>query len=142
MNAVGGIRRNAWRCTWILFPDSKDWKLADALRTGLRPPRVRKPAGALDQPRATQSKATQAIDSAIVSDGPNLQQPIDDKSPPGGLIGEAGGRHLQAGIAFSPARHGGATDRRTTGDDRIWGLLRQEMFPLLYRMCAFDRMPA
>jgi hypothetical protein len=32
VNAVGGTRRNAWRCTWILFPDSKDWSLADTLR--------------------------------------------------------------------------------------------------------------
>ena len=32
VNAVGGLRRNAWNCTWILFPESKDWKLARTLR--------------------------------------------------------------------------------------------------------------
>jgi hypothetical protein len=37
VNAVGGIRRNAWQCTWILFPKSKDWQLADTLRTRKRP---------------------------------------------------------------------------------------------------------
>ncbi len=42
VNAVGGIRRNAWRCTWLLFPDAKEWKLADTLRTRERPRRERK----------------------------------------------------------------------------------------------------
>ena len=32
VNAVGGIRRNAWRCTWILFPNTLEWKLADTMR--------------------------------------------------------------------------------------------------------------
>jgi hypothetical protein len=31
-NAVGGVRRNAWKVIWILFPDSSAWKLAGALR--------------------------------------------------------------------------------------------------------------
>lgn len=31
-NAVGGIRRNAWKCIWILFPDTSTWKLAETLR--------------------------------------------------------------------------------------------------------------
>lgn len=33
VNAVGGIRRNAWKSTWILFPNSSVWKLAESLRT-------------------------------------------------------------------------------------------------------------
>jgi hypothetical protein len=37
VNSVGGTRRNAWKCTWILFPDFKDWKLADSLRTKTQP---------------------------------------------------------------------------------------------------------
>ena len=32
-NAVGGIRRNAWRTVWILFPGTSTWKLAGSLRT-------------------------------------------------------------------------------------------------------------
>lgn len=32
-NAVGGVRRNAWKAIWILFPDSSVWKLAGTLRT-------------------------------------------------------------------------------------------------------------
>jgi hypothetical protein len=31
-NAVGGIRRNAWKVIWILFPNSPEWKLAGSLR--------------------------------------------------------------------------------------------------------------
>jgi hypothetical protein len=31
-NAVGGIRRNAWKVIWILFPNSSVWKLAGTLR--------------------------------------------------------------------------------------------------------------
>lgn len=32
VNAVGGIRRNAWKCTYVLFPHTKNWALADTLR--------------------------------------------------------------------------------------------------------------
>jgi hypothetical protein len=46
-NAIGGIRRNAWKSIWILFPDSKDWKLADSLRCRERPRNARKAAGAI-----------------------------------------------------------------------------------------------
>ena len=49
VNQVGGIRRNAWRCTWILLPDAKDWKLADTLRVRERPQRGHRPAGTLRQ---------------------------------------------------------------------------------------------
>lgn len=42
VNAAGGMRRKAWLCTWILFPDTKQWQLADALRTR-RPRRPRTP---------------------------------------------------------------------------------------------------
>jgi hypothetical protein len=31
-NAVGGVRRNAWKVIWILFPSTSTWKLAGALR--------------------------------------------------------------------------------------------------------------
>jgi hypothetical protein len=51
VNAVGGIRRNAWKSTWILFPDSKDWRLADSLRTRERPSRARKSASAAPHER-------------------------------------------------------------------------------------------
>jgi hypothetical protein len=31
-NAVGGVRRNAWKVVWVLFPNSSTWKLAGTLR--------------------------------------------------------------------------------------------------------------
>ena len=31
-NLVGGIRRNAWKVIWILFPQSQTWQLANDLR--------------------------------------------------------------------------------------------------------------
>ena len=46
-NEVGGTRRNAWKCIWILFPDTKDWRLADTLRTRERPHRTRRQASAV-----------------------------------------------------------------------------------------------
>ena len=44
VNEVGGIRRNAWRYTWILLPDDKHWKLADTLRVRERALRAHRPA--------------------------------------------------------------------------------------------------
>ena len=32
VNAVGGVRRNAWKAVWLLFPRSETWKLAATLR--------------------------------------------------------------------------------------------------------------
>ncbi len=43
VNAVGGVRRNAWRCTWILLPDAKHWQLADTLRSPATSRRTRQP---------------------------------------------------------------------------------------------------
>ena len=54
VNAVGGVRRNAWRSTWVLLPDAPQWQLADTLRSRPRPPRVRKPVRAIEQAPATQ----------------------------------------------------------------------------------------
>ena len=50
VNAVGGIRRNAWRSIWVLYPNTTEWKLADTLRTRTRsrPTRARKPRGAAE----------------------------------------------------------------------------------------------
>ncbi len=36
-NAMGGMRRNAWKVIWILFPQSQTWQLAASLRP-MRPP--------------------------------------------------------------------------------------------------------
>jgi hypothetical protein len=44
VNAVGGIRRNAWKSVWVLLPDTKHWQLADTLRVRRGPPASRKAA--------------------------------------------------------------------------------------------------
>lgn len=31
-NAVGGVRRNAWKVIWVLLPNTSTWKLADEFR--------------------------------------------------------------------------------------------------------------
>jgi hypothetical protein len=36
-NAVGGVRRNAWKVIWILFPDNLAWKQAGRLRPKTKP---------------------------------------------------------------------------------------------------------
>lgn len=40
-NAVGGVRRNAWKVIWILFPNSSVWKLAGTLRSKKSSPKFR-----------------------------------------------------------------------------------------------------
>jgi hypothetical protein len=44
-NKVGGVRRNAWKVIWILFPKSSVWKLAGTLRAKKNLNRVRTPSG-------------------------------------------------------------------------------------------------
>jgi len=40
-NAVGGVRRNAWKVIWILLPNTATWKLADTLRPRRAPARLK-----------------------------------------------------------------------------------------------------
>ena len=132
VNAVGGMRRNAWRCTWILFPDSKDWKLADTLRTRERPRRASKPARDVQQaPAAGPLPAQRENIAASASEAPALQHAIHDQGR---------NRRQRTGITLSPPGCMSGTDRRINGDDRMAALLRQELLPLLYRLCAFDGM--
>jgi hypothetical protein len=158
VNAVGGIRRNAWRCTWILFPDSKDWKLADSLRTRSRPRRSRKPAGDLRQSPAMRSSAAGAPDNvpsvteplsvqmepvaANVSEAPGSRHASPDQVPRNNPNSAGRNRQQDTGITLSPPLFTRGTDRRINVDDRMATLLRQELRPLLYRMCAFDGMPS
>ena len=150
-NAVGGIRRNAWRCIWILFPDSKDWKLADTLRPRERPCRARKPAADIQaaQPSADRvpvgvpsvaaaSSAQMDCAAASASEAPNFQHATDGQFPPNNLDCERRNRQPANSVTHSPPGFLRGTDRRVNGDARMAALLRQELLPLLYRMCAFD----
>jgi hypothetical protein len=151
-NAVGGIRRNAWRSIWILFPDSKDWKLADTLRTRERPRRVRKPAAGIQPAPAAQAPADCApiaappvagplsaqmeSAAACASEASNLQHAIDGRSPRNNLRAERRSRQPANDITHSPPGFMCGTDRRVNGGSRMAALLRQELLPLLHRMCA------
>ncbi len=119
VNAVGGIRRNAWKCTWILFPDAKDWKLADTLRGRERPRHARKPARELQQTPETQPAPVHLPSHVPPASG----------SPPAqsehASVDESGPSHV---------RHA----RRINDDDRMVALLRQELLPLLYRMSTLS----
>jgi hypothetical protein len=150
-NAVGGIRRNAWRCIWILFPDSKDWKLADTLRTRERPRRARKPVADIQPKPAAQPPAAQAqITVPPVSDplpaqmecaaasAPDVQHAVAGQFQRNNSRGERRNRQQANDVTRSPPVFMCGTDRRMNGDARMAALLRQELLPLLYRMCAFD----
>lgn len=38
-NAAGGVRRNAWKVIWVLFPNTSEWKRADELRPQKKRPK-------------------------------------------------------------------------------------------------------
>ena len=157
VNAVGGIRRNAWRCTWILFPKSADWKLADTLRTRERPHRVRarKPTDSIEQTSPRQPAGVPSVSGppsvkseSIAADAahpPGLapathgqeQQP----DPTNETTGKTSDSQRHASVTRSPPLRPPGTERRANADGRIVALLRQELLPLLYRLCAFDGMP-
>ena len=136
VNAVGGIRRNAWKCTWLLFPDSKEWKLADSLRTVERPRRARRippppRQQAAPQPAAPATPATPAIAPAAcgapaIDAGP-AQDALHERAS---LAGSAGDLHRQQ-----------RADRRAHGEDPLAALFRQHLLPLLQRLCASQADP-
>jgi len=141
VNAVGGIRRNAWRCTWILFPDSKEWKLADTLRPRSR--RARQAVAAVQQtPIAQPSAACAAVPiPPPASPSPAHMQPSANVSnatqpPPHPTHGEPHSNEHQAATTPPPRGYRCGTDRRNNGNDQMAALLRQELLPLLSRMCA------
>jgi hypothetical protein len=153
VNAIGGIRRNAWRCTWILFPGSKDWKLADTLRPRARP---RKPAGDVQQAPAPQPAAGSPVSAppeeapfaaqvestaASVSEAPDLQHAIHHQVPRTDARRERRNRQQHTGITLSPPAFMCGAGHSIHGDDRMTAMLRQELLPLLYRICALDPNP-
>lgn len=124
VNGVGGIRRNAWRCTWILLPDSKDWKLADTLRTKVRPRRVRTPEA--------------DIPPAPAHEAPDVLRTIHEQVPLSHKRGERRNLKQANGILHSSPGFMDRAERRTNGNARMVALLRLELLQLLDRMCALD----
>lgn len=157
VNVVGGIRRNAWRCTWILFPQASQWQLADTLRTRAspaRPPRVRAQARAVQPPPAPPDHAARTpeaaalavgplaapVDSATTgaSEGPCVQPASHHQAGPTDSTGQESGGRQRLGMAVSPSLRPRGAERRAVRSDSLWPLLREQLLPLLHRMCAMD----
>jgi hypothetical protein len=45
VNAIGGVRRNAWKVLWILLPSATEWKRADSFRSRNNPSGLKKLSG-------------------------------------------------------------------------------------------------
>ncbi|UUZ55781.1 hypothetical protein LP419_09840 [Massilia sp. H-1] len=71
VNAVGGIRRNAWKSVWLLFPDSKHWQLADTLRARKHPAAARRASPAA-RPLKAPAAAVQPLAGRVA---PSLPAP-------------------------------------------------------------------
>lgn len=78
VNAVGGMRRSAWRCIWILLPENKEWKLAHTMRTRKRPRTGRKAVAGVGQ-RATVGHSCATGAPAILATAPG---PVPAQAPP------------------------------------------------------------
>ncbi len=152
VNAVGGTRRNAWQCTWILLPDSKDWKRADTLRTRERPRRVRKPVRDMEPPAPLPAAASLPANvlpvpsslsarseyTADASEASPVQPAHHDRVPRTNPPAEQSNRRQSSGMTPSPAGFMCGPERRIAADDRMLALLRQELLPLLSRMSAYE----
>ncbi|MEJ7805829.1 MAG: hypothetical protein WKG03_07915 [Telluria sp.] len=140
VNAVGGIRRNAWRCTWILFPETKQWQLADALRpqrprrprTHTRPtlltpamPPVPASGPACALPVSDPSAASPFPVAANPTEAPCLHKTIRPPAPHSPSHGRTHDRQPPTDFPLAPPRCVRGTDRRSNGDDRMAALLRQ-----------------
>ncbi len=140
VNAVGGMRRNAWLCAYVLFPDTKQWQLADTLRPR-RPRRPREQERPSPPAPATSAAAARAPATALPESRPAPATPIAVAANPGEATfqyqamnrptlqstapGEAGDRQPRTEIPLSPPRCVRGADRRSKGDDRMAALLRQ-----------------
>ena len=135
VNAVGGIRRNAWKCTWLLFPDAKEWKLADSLRSEPRSRKARKVA----RPVPHQPAACQSPPEAPASAAPICLAPVIDPTPAPGEAVAAPTPHNPCTPVAPPGRL--PATNFNDGHSRVEALLRHPLLPLLFRMCAIDGGP-
>ena len=148
VNAVGGMRRNAWRCTWLRFPDSSEWKLADALRTRERPRHARRPA-AVAMPVATHPPVSAARSAHLPAD-PYADPPADlparlkaglpATEPPSPAVSaaiEAIASTTSQAAVLSQA----SDERRISADSQVRALLQHALLGLLDHLFPHDRMP-
>ncbi len=153
VNAVGGIRRNAWRSTWVLRPDDKHWVLADTLRTRKSRPHARKAvragqeiaatapcpartsvavtaAGSLpEEPDSVVEQAFQQPDSRPASHDEQQRMPLANAA-----LSELPSADQTP--ARAPCARG--AERRRQGHDSLLQSLRAELLLLLERMDSLD----
>ena len=132
VNAVGGVRRNAWRCTWILFPNSKVWKMADTLRSQSRPRRKTKATPAIAPPPATQHAADTSPDRM----GTVAPAPLPAASP-STADDVAADRAVQDATHDHALSNFSGAERGIEGEGRRRALLPQGLHRLLGRLPGF-----
>ncbi len=152
VNAVGGIRRNAWRSTWLLFPDAKQWQRADALRPRKPPRHARKsPPVNLAQPPATALWPADkpATDAAAALPKPAPENPTKERTntaPCAQGVGHAavepdspshsGEAQDSTAIILPTPQCPPGTERRRGAPAWLSPVLRDELLLLLNRMYA------
>ena len=144
VNAVGGLRRTAWNCAWILFPESKDWKLAKTLRGDAGASRKRKPRStAAAAAHAQPAKHTHSPPAPPVAP-PEMPAPAvesasalpDTPAPPVAPVA-APRRQRRADTPSSQSAATVGTDRRirVLHYDQVPASLQRQLLPLLLRVC-------
>jgi hypothetical protein len=116
-NAVGGVRRNAWKVVWILFPNTTVWKLAGTLRAKRNAPRPR--------PAKSQQTVGSLPPSVPSPSRPSLSQPTAQRAEPPRQLAHGGEQRREAGqtlsrdagedkraVAAIPQRTGRSTDEQ------------------------------
>jgi hypothetical protein len=166
VNAVGGVRRNAWKSTWILFPDSKDWKLADSLRSKEHRGRARsiasavKPVPSRDNAHAPLDAPPVPAERAVVQPSAGSPASVPRRARRGRLAlaafmarhtrhavhdhmhpaSDSANQQPQPGFEkkLAPDRFGDGHECRVMDDERMAALVRHELLPLLSRLAAID----
>ncbi|MES3023208.1 MAG: hypothetical protein V4857_16710 [Pseudomonadota bacterium] len=108
VNAVGGIRRNAWKCLWIRLPNTGEWRLADTLRQRERPRQAR--------------AAPEAVKAAPLPIPPTTPTTANTCTPAAPLAAAAGAHQCQCACAAAGVPRHQATvagDRRAPGSNVV-----------------------
>jgi hypothetical protein len=150
VNAVGGIRRNAWRSIWVLYPNTTDWKLADTLRTRTRsrPTRARKlietpvqAAAVATPPDVTTSTLPAKLSQAAPQPHQVAPQPRSVAPQPfhdaGAAAPQAADLEVQAAVESAlPSGPPASTTEVSSVDSALARLLLAELLAIVQRLRA------
>ncbi len=126
INAVGGVRRNAWRSIWLLRPEDKHWVLADCVRA----PRCHSARKPKPTSQPTASPTPQQAHIPATTGKTSLETITTTPAQPG--------RQQHIGATPSPRRRTGDSERRMHADHRQSSTLRDELMLLLARTQALQ----